>query len=406
MSTHNPGPGITRRMVVPAVLLGILGLALSGCGAPDRAEAGAGARITQEALAAILADPARCPTTGTSADLQALVNNPGPDGISRIPAGCYRVTTAVVIPEGVTVIGAGMDQTILYRDPGGWAGRDGAILTSSGREGGGPRISGLAFLGVRESGDTGEDYGLRLSGNRDFRIDHCYFEGFGFAAVRIEGEARGVVDHSLFVDNYKEGIGNLGYGVAVYGDNRWAGDPQPGSGEAVFVEDNTFLGSRHAIAASGGAHYVFRYNLVRENVEACSVDAHGAGYGLPHGTRYVEIYGNTIEDPAGRWCGIGIRGGAGVIFQNTIRDFENPILLVLEWGMSEQQKAEYPAKDQIQDLWIWDNEIAGGPAAPRIDDEGRGFIQEGRDYFLQPKPGYVPYDYPHPLALPEIEPEE
>jgi hypothetical protein len=103
---------------------------------------------------------------------------------------------------------------------------------------------------VIQTEDTAEDYGLTISNVHDFRLDHCYFEGFGFAAVRVEGDSSGVIDHAIFVDNYKRGIDNLGYGVAVYGKGFWEAEIQPGGAEATFVEDSLFVGNRHAIAAS------------------------------------------------------------------------------------------------------------------------------------------------------------
>jgi hypothetical protein len=327
-----------------------------------------------------------------------LINAAGPDGLVHIPAGCYEITNSIGIPAGKRVFGAGMDKTILYRHPDRSGDQDRPIFRVLGQGTSGTQVSGIAFLGVRDTNDQGEDYGIVLSNSRDFRVDHCYFEGLGFAGVRTEGTSRGVIDHSIFVDNFKKGIDNLGYGVAVYGANQWAGDPGAGTAEAVFVEDSVFAGSRHAIASNAGAHYVFRYNRVQGNVQACSIDAHGLGFGSTHGTRYVEIYGNTIEDPAYKKCGIGIRGGDGVIFGNVLRGFRNPILLILEWGTPDRLKSSYPAADQIRDLWIWDNEIHGGPPAPQIDQEAQGFIEQGRDYITQPKPGYQPYPYPHPLA--------
>jgi hypothetical protein len=375
----------------PVALL--IALTLAGCGqAGDNS-----ARDLQARLAATLKDPAQCPS-GTSADVQALIKAAGPDGVVQIPAGCYQITDSIGIPAGRRVFGAGMEETILYREPDTSRNGDQPIFWIFGRGEGRTQVSGIAFLGVRDTDDRGEDYGIVLNDSRDFRVDHCYFEGFGFAAVRTEGTSRGVIDHSIFVDNFKRGIDNLGYGVAVYGDSEWAGDPGAGAADAVFVEDSVFIGSRHAIASNAGAHYVFRYNQVRENVEACSVDAHGLGFGSSRGTRYIEIYGNLVEDPVYKPCGIGIRGGDGVIFGNTLRGFRVPILLILEWGTPDYLKASYPAQDQIRDLWIWDNEVQGGPSAPQIGPEAKGFIEQGRDYFTQPKPGYEPYPYPHPLA--------
>ncbi|MBN1657002.1 MAG: right-handed parallel beta-helix repeat-containing protein [Anaerolineae bacterium] len=371
-----------------------LGLILVGCAqAPDD-----DVRNLQAVLAGMLDDAAQCPA-GTAADVEALIDAAGPDGVVQIPAGCYEIMGSIVIPQGQHVVGAGMDRTILYRDPAAARDQDKPIFWVLGRGENLTQVSGIAFLGVRDGNDRGEDYGVLFSNVRSFRLDHCYFEGFGWAGVRTEGTSRGVIDHSIFVDNFKKGIDNLGYGVVVYGNNQWPEDPGAGTAEAVFVEDCVFIGSRHAIAASGGAHYVFRYNRVWSNVVACSIDAHGPGFGWSRGTRYVEIYGNTIEYPVYKECGIGIRGGDGVIFDNSLRGFRQPILLILEWGTPERLKSSYPASDQIRDLWIWDNEIDGGPSAPQIEREARGFIEPGRDYYTQPKPGYEPHPYPHPLVV-------
>ena len=383
-----------KRWIYTWLCLSLVALGLGGCAGGREAHPAA---ALQAAIAAQLDDPSACPS-GDSAAVQRLVDGAGPDGLVELPQGCYRITTTIHVPPGTRLTGAGMDQTILYREPGRSYSQPILQVQGSMNAPGGTHISGLALVGVRQPDDTGEDYGLVLSSLSDFRVDHCYFEGFGFAGLRVEGTSRGVVDHSIFLDNFKPGIDNLGYGVAVYGAGRWEAEIQPGGGQATFVEDSIFIGNRHAIAANAGAHYVFRYNQVLQGVVACAVDAHGMGYGSAHGTRYVEIYHNGIEDPVYDWCGIGIRGGAGVIFENTIDGYDNPILLILEWGTPDTLKAEYPAFEQVQDFYIWDNHITGGPIEPQVDETGAGFIELGRDYFTEPMPGYLPYEYPHPLT--------
>lgn len=87
-----------------------------------------------------------------------------------------------------------------------------------------------------------------------------------------------------------------------------------------------------------------------------------------------------------------------MIFENTLQGYKNPILLILEWGTPESNKAKYPAQDQIHNLYIWGNQITGGSTGPVVDETGMGFIEAGRDYFMEPMPGYSPYTYPHPLV--------
>jgi hypothetical protein len=351
----------------------------------------------QSALTSQLANPEICPS-GDSQDVQQMVESADADGIARLAEGCYQITSTISLQPCTQLIGAGADKTILYRDP--KRNYSAPILRVVGNANKRcvTQISGLALVGVRDTEDTGQDYGLMISNLPDFRLDHVYFEGFGFAGVRVQGNSSGVIDHAIFIDNFKRGIDNLGYGVVVYGRGTWSTESQLGGAQATFVEDSLFVGNRHAIAASAGAHYVFRNNQVLHSVVACAVDAHGMGYGSAHGTQFVEIYRNEIKDPHYDECGIGIRGGAGVIFENTIQGYKNPILLILEWGTPEIYKAEYPALDQIHDLYIWDNQIEGGYSEPHVDETGIGFIEAGRDFFTEPLPGYVPYEYPHPLA--------
>jgi len=336
---------------------------------------------------------------GTDEDIRLLIQDAGAAGVVEIPAGCWEITSAITIPDGTHVVGAGMGETILYRNPARSGGMAVPIFRVRGQtEQGGTYISGIAFMGVRDAQDKGEDYGVTLLNCTHYLVDHCYFEGFGEAAVEVRGQSRGVVDHCVFVDNFKQGINNLGYGVAVYGDNDWPADRQLGTAEANYVEDCLMVGSRHAIASSAGANYVFRHNVVQGNVVAHAVDAHGMGWGSARGTRAVEIYANLIEKPVDTWAGVVIRGGGGVIFGNTIKGYRNPILLVAEWGTPDALKSSYPAFDQINDLWLWDNSDGRRAVGPVVDETATGLVKEGRDYFTDPQSGYTPYTYPHPLA--------
>lgn len=381
-------------ILIPCAALILVCMNLSGCGQKSKDNP---ATLMQAELASRLANPDVCPS-GDSLDIQKAIDASGDHGIVHIPEGCFQIKSTLTLPPCMQLEGAGADKTILYRQA--EKTYSSPILQVRGKQAEGcvAQISGMALIGVRNTDDSGQDYGIVLTNVKDFRIDHSYFEGFGFAGVKVEGEGSGVVDHCFFVDNFKRGIDNLGYGVVVYGKGSWDANLQPGGPLATFVEDSLFYGNRHAIAANAGAHYVFRYNQVLRNVEACSVDAHGMGYGSAHGTQYVEIYRNVIQDPVYGECGIGIRGGAGVIFENIIQGYKNPLLLILEWGTPDAYKAKYPALDQIQDLYIWDNQITGGHAQPQVDETGKDFIELGRDYFTEALTGYAAYPYPHPLA--------
>ena len=107
----------------------------------------------------------------------------------------------------------------------------------------------------------------------------------------------------------------------------------------------------------------------------------------------MEVYGNVLEQQPEGWKAIGLRGGGGVVFNNTIRDFRNGTFLVLESG-SECPPNDgcecYPLAGQIHDVWIWDN-IYEGLTEDQVRVTSLGgtsldpqcYIQQDRDYFLR-----------------------
>ena len=168
-----------KRVILVAVLIAS---SLTGCRQPAEDPT----RELQAKLAVRLADPAQCPS-GTSADVQALINAAGPGGVAHIPAGCYQITSSIGIPAGKRLFGAGMEQTILYRDPEMISNRDTPIFSVVGRGDSETQVSGIAFLGVRDTNDKAEDYGILLKNIHDFRVDYRYFGGLGWAGVRTDG---------------------------------------------------------------------------------------------------------------------------------------------------------------------------------------------------------------------------
>jgi len=353
-------------------------------------------------------------TSGTddASWISTAVDEASPGDVVHVPAGCFEIKSMIALPEGISLVGAGAARTILYRRASLSEDTVVPLILMVGPDApGASRVSGIAFISATFPGDVAQDAGIEIHDGIDFRIDSCYFQSFGMSGVLVTGDSRGVVDHCVFVDNYKPDIGNVGYGVAVLHDNVWDEQMNLGTAEATFIEDCIFAGCRHAITSNAGAHYVFRHNLVEEGVVSHPVDAHGPGYGSERGTRCVEIYRNTIRDPRhGPDTGevgqrptdiaILIRGGGGVIFDNIIHGYVEPIQCVLEFGTPEELRGSYPWPDQVHDLWIWDNRDEEGICVPNVNgyDKSREYIVLDRDYFSNAKADYVPFPYPHPLT--------
>lgn len=340
--------------------------------------------------------------SGSPEDIQAAVDAVAAEGggVAYVPAGnfTFNVTgsSGVDVPGGVNVIGAGKDITILTQpqDPP----QRSTMFYVHGENGKRVRISGITFDGYVSSEDYGTS-GILLETVKDFRIDHCSFEDFTSRAVGagngFKGINRGVIDHCDFDNPYKDIIGGAwGYGIIVWGDGEtWEPDINNLLGHyddvnnVVYIEDCNFSRCRYGVAGNGLGFYVVRYSTVTE----CR-PTHWAGFDVhaAPGGRGIEAYNNTIIGPeyvGGGYAaqGFKIRGGGGVIYNNTITNCSRGIWLIKE-GEDEQK--------WVHDLWIWSNTKNMGTMV--VNDGG---YVENQDYFLTQKSEYTPYPYPHPLAL-------
>ncbi len=330
-------------------------------------------------------------TSGSSKDVRTAVNAATAGDTVMVPAGQFSFDESVKISAGLTILGAGIDKTILQKSTSSTK----FMFDVDGSNGRRITIGGITFIGV-DSGTS--DSGIKLNnGCKNFRIFNCTFKKFNRSGITIRGNANGVIDHCSFIDNYLRGYG---YGVEVYGsgDENWNRPLTLGTENSIFVEDSYFTGNRHCIASNNGSRYVFRYNQIVDNREdAAAIDAHGLS-SWPRGSRSYEIYENVIDNSIKRWAGIGIRGGDGVIFNNVmVRGITNPIILWNDGGNNC-----YPCKDQIRELYIWNNTYQGSPATVDFWQGGEQVIKENREYFLTSRPDYTPFTYPHPLVTGEI----
>jgi hypothetical protein len=373
----------------------------------DAGDAGADSAIADAGDAGADAGPVVGAKSCSAPDVQSALMS-APDGaVVTIPAGtCDWGGASVSRPAGVWLKGAGKGQTILQRT---------APVTTEGNfmlefdcaNGAAPvEVSDLALVGNDDLQTDAQrlqdqDNGLSLkNGCVDFRVHDAAFSKFSTAGVTVTGNGRGVIYQSDFVSNFKcqpTPTDCLGYGVVVYGDPKQPPPLALGTEDAVFVEDSYFYDNRHGIASNEGSRYVFRHNRLVATARTRNfglVDAHGRG-AYPPGSRSWEIYENTLETDPGTTSadGIAIRGGDGVIFDNTIAAaIPYAARFTDESGCTG---VTYPAPDQIREAYVWDND-GGGPVVVE-PDACADFIKQDRDYFLKPRPGYTPFAYPHPL---------
>ena len=332
--------------------------------------------------------------------LQPLLDTASSPTIIVLPPGQWEVIDTIWIrSDDVTLIGSGAAHTVLFRNspP---AGADRGVYTKPFLAAAGlarSRISSLSIVGWPATAYEDREVGIAFADCSDFRVDHCAMRLTGNSGVTTEGENNGVVDHCNFTEIYEEGIGNFGYGVSVYGDGVHRNEPF-GSGRATFIEDNRFDGCRHAVASNRSARYVFRHNHVTGNMVAHAIDAHGAEFPpTPQpacdpcytadptnpGTEWVEVYGNLLERPRDLRPAIRIRGGLGLVYNNTIRDHNV--------GVTLSRGTPQPTGP----VHIWGNDM--GTIALEIELKG-ACCGAGPTSEISPPTDYSPFPYPHPLV--------
>lgn len=319
--------------------------------------------------------------------IQAAVNGAIKGDVIELPAGQFYVNSNVLINKFVSIRGAGIGKTILYRLESApddylssninWRGIFRFNINSTSKSG--IVVADITFKSKKPSVIDGDglslaaDIGVEMVNCVDFVITRCRFENFGNGAVSVmhdDSIVGGLIFKNEFFHNVKgiDGLG-LGYGVVIYGANKkWLNNPRFGSSNFIFVEDNVFDYHRHSIAAGGCALYVFRYNTVKNNVAANTahaIDAHEASLTAGdnyYSTRAIEVYNNNIINTTFKdgtkniangtpiisgknvaWlveCAIRTRGGEALIHDNYIEGYRFGV------GLINTLTAKYPCSYQ------------------------------------------------------------
>ena len=271
---------------------------------------------------------------------------------------------------------------------------------------------------------------LSANGCQNFLISDNEFTGFAATGVDITDFTNtnprnsGVIANNRFIENFRVG---LGYGISVSSGGRNELEIPFGSESFIFIEDNYFAKNRHAVTSNFDAAYVLRYNHIEDNYpNFAAVDTHGQtdpapnpdpqGIGGRGGTKVIEVYNNTImqndeiefihqtagiDNPG--FAGIGLRGGAAVIFDNEIINYRKPIALLIETSEPCENFTPPLIDRQPSDVYVWNNTLEDnrGTAVTGLSfglqGECENLFREGIEYFFERPRSYTPYPYPHPL---------
>jgi hypothetical protein len=264
--------------------------------------------------------------------VSAAISQAAPGDTVTVPAGTATWTKPLIITKGITLQGAGIGKTIVVD---GLQSDDNNIRFVTSKKPG--EVAGIAPARYRLTGFEFRGNGLHAKefgkgtvlfngSTLNFRLDNCKFNNLLNRCTYFRNSVCGVVDHCVFVsagtvtatinhDQWPNPNGSVG----TWGDGSWASPIDWGGPNAIYFEDNTFESDppkKAALDGYGGTRFVMRYNTI-ENMH---IDSHGTGStGRFRGVRQWEIYNNNIiYNPVSPVEAIYLRGGTGVIFNNTI----------------------------------------------------------------------------------------
>lgn len=271
------------------------------------------------------------------------------------------------------------------------------------------RIDNMRFTVTDPNPGNVSSYGhtIRLGLRNYGVIDHCDFWAAGPQAVTI----------------YVYGTGD---NEARQGDTDWSAPLSLGTADAVYIENSTFYFDSVLNMVNDswfGGRMVLRLNSITNG----GFQTHAAGHqATDRGGLSYEMYTNQMTAPKGTYSFMAPRSGTGVFFNNSVSGFGASDVIMdnsRDWDGSSsfglcdgnasvdgnQDATGWPCLDQIgrgpgpignqpsEPLYVWNNGSVGAHVVNQSQQVGH--IVSGRDYVVgTPKPGYVPYPYPHPIA--------
>lgn len=284
-----------------------------------------------------------------------------------IPSGTCSWASKLVVTKDVSIIGAGIDITIIQDDEPRTTTADGTVFSFNTT--GNWRLSAMTITHHNETTINGNTT-IRINGTATgFRVDHVKFDSlYAFTLIGQEGGSTcGVADHNTAVyrDIFAAGRQASWQGVGLWGDNSWHASLDLGSACAFYIENNELDGSlTHQGVTDGeyGARMVVRFNHIIHDF----VGSHGTESSQRiRGTVYVEVYGNDMEwTPSDDWDGaVKQRSGIAMIFKNTM----NGYLAALRAINYRTQDPYQPwkgsgAAGEADGTSVFDNNLNGGTA--------------------------------------------
>ena len=371
----------------------------------------------------------------SKADINSAILSATDGDIIIVPEDTATWTSALVLTNmpSVTIQGAGPEKTLVIDATpiDGW--ESSPLWINQSKNDLKPfRITGITFQGV-----AGVKGMINITGSCNyFRIDNCVFyrdqpTDIGRRGIYVGKDAYGVIDNCTFKHSL----------IAVV-DTDYESWTKPyifGSIDALFIEKCAFKYTKGdnvygMISGHSGCRWVLRY---------CDITYGGLNnHGMctsPRSGMIMEVYNNTwvCDSKIPHGDPITLRGGTGVIFNNTFTGYKTYPYASLKltnyrswyYGCGyphmgtkcdgtdscdgNEDSTGYPCMDQIgraanqvlTPAYEWNNITNGEDMDFIVDSSGLNpvHIIENRDFYNDTKkPDYSPFRYPHPLAYPTI----
>jgi len=333
------------------------------------------------------------------ADVSAAISASSQGDTVIIPAGTSTWSSSLSVTKGITITGAGTNNTRLINGTSAGQGLESPIFDINLSVDSPIRINGIYF---QDSGLNDDSDGIRVERGSvhetKVRIDHCTFEGFSFA-VKISG-GFGVCHECYFLNN---DVAARISGYTTSSQLTGFSLPFAWNSQNYFVfEDCTFAltgwtRDTYMMDTEFPANYMVRHcNFQINRASAVVVDGfdmHGNG-GSSVDTLGIVIYKNTFNYTGNNTVNpcrlVDIRGGVGslvysntatgVNIESTFRD--DPYQLPL-----------------MSNTYVWANTGNGGSPMSLGADDG---VILGVNFVTSKPLNFAQLTYPHPLRGPVV----
>lgn len=264
-------------------------------------------------------------TDGSYADVNAAIGNANPDDTIELPAGTFTWGTSLTISKKIVLKGQGKTLTTINTSAG-----SGIHLNNANASG--TRITGINIVSTASPvitiGTTGTGAAVVV---KDFRIDNCRIQGVTYG-VYVNYSSRvvppqGLIDNCDLIGSTNV-VSGVNYDDTMYDFATWSVPTNLGGANFVFFEDcifesNSFITPNQATDVSRGGGMVVRFSTIRGKYS----EVHGYQGNNPlnaRSGRKWEYYRNDYSSGgsyASNFVPFHIRGGTGVIFDNTFAGY-------------------------------------------------------------------------------------